>query len=74
MFFTEDRLKQDATYLLFVLVFNNFISGSPSKADLSIPYLITQKLQVPFSSLTHWEKSANVEDSRFGNPYKLRFI
>jgi hypothetical protein len=63
MFFTEDKAKHDAVCLLFLLIFNDFIKGTPSKANFSIPYLLTQKLQVPFSCNTHWEISEYYEGS-----------
>jgi hypothetical protein len=63
MFFTEDKAKHDAVCLLFLLIFNDFIKGTPSKSNFSIPYLLTQKLQVPFSCNTHWEISEYYEGS-----------
>ncbi|RZC42072.1 rotatin [Asbolus verrucosus] len=63
LFFTEEKLKHDAVCLLFLLIFSDFIRGSPSKADLSVPYLVTQLLRVPFSCNTYWEISPHFEES-----------
>lgn len=63
MFFTEDKLRQDAAILLFLLCFNEFIKGSPSKANFSVPYLVSVKLHLPFSCNTHWEISQYFEGS-----------
>ena len=63
MFFTEEKVKQDAVILLFLLIFNYVIKGTPSKATFSVPYLLSQKLQVPFTCDTHWEISQYYEAS-----------
>lgn len=54
LYFTEDRLKQDATSLLFVLIFKDFVRGNPSQANFSLPKIVSQKFVTPFECDTHW--------------------
>lgn len=46
-------MKEDCTVLLFLLLFHNQIRGTASKGDFSLPFLIFEKLKVPFSSKTY---------------------
>ncbi|XP_044270747.1 rotatin isoform X1 [Tribolium madens] len=63
MFFTGDKLRHDAVCLLFLLCFNEFIKGTPAKANFSVPHLISAKLHVPFVCNSHWEISNYYEAS-----------
>lgn len=48
LYFTEERMKQDATILLFVLIFKDFVRGSVSQANFSLPKIVFAKLHAPF--------------------------
>lgn len=64
LFFSEERVRQDGSILLFFLLFKDFIMGSPSKANISIPRFVYDTLHVPFICGTHWSHS----------PYQLERI
>lgn len=66
MFFAEERVRQDASILLFLLVFNDFCVGTPSNATLSLPQLVQDRLNVPFRCRAYWDKSEYTEDSQIG--------
>lgn len=57
MFLTEEHVKQDASTLLFLLIFHDFIEGSPLKSDFSLPFLVFKRLNIPFTCKTHGKMS-----------------
>ncbi|CAH1953846.1 unnamed protein product [Acanthoscelides obtectus] len=63
LFFTEDRLKQDAVSLLFIMIFKHFLRGSPSNGDFSFPSFITEKLMIPFQCAVHWKESPYTKEN-----------
>ncbi|CAH1155943.1 unnamed protein product [Phaedon cochleariae] len=63
LFFTEDRMKQDAATLLFILIFKDFVVGNPSMANFSLPHIVTEKMLVPFICATHWSVSDYTKES-----------
>ncbi|KAJ8948142.1 hypothetical protein NQ318_009229 [Aromia moschata] len=67
LFFTEERMRQDATALLFLLIFNNFIKGNPSSASFSLPVVVCEKMHLPFQCNSHWKVSEyskeNIKDT-----------
>lgn len=62
LFSMEDKVKEDGSVLLFLILYANVIFGSPSKGDLSIPKLLINKLNVPFKANVHWIISKNTLD------------
>nr|CAH7739553.1 unnamed protein product [Callosobruchus chinensis] len=63
LFFAEERLKQDAVSLLFIMVFKDFIRGDPSNADFSVPNFISEKLMMPFQCAVHWKESPHTKEN-----------
>ncbi|VEN41222.1 unnamed protein product, partial [Callosobruchus maculatus] len=63
LFFAEERLKQDAVTLLFIMVFKDFVRGDPSNADFSLPSFIIEKLMVPFQCAVHWKESPHMKEN-----------
>nr|CAI5848647.1 unnamed protein product [Callosobruchus analis] len=63
LFFAEERLKQDAVSLLFIMVFKDFIKGDPSNADFSLPSFISDKLMMPFQCAVHWKESPHKKEN-----------
>ncbi|CAH0554508.1 unnamed protein product [Brassicogethes aeneus] len=57
LYFTEERVKQDASILLFTLLYKDFIIGSPQKGNFSLPHFVYDTLHVPFICGTHWSQS-----------------
>lgn len=57
MYCTEGRMKQDGSTLLFLLLYTNFIHGTPSRGDMSLPHIVFDKLYVPFTCNVHWKCS-----------------
>lgn len=53
LFLTEERLREDASTLLFILIFTDMLNGSPSNGNLSLPSLVFKKLSAPFSCNVH---------------------
>lgn len=66
MFLTEEHVKQDASTLLFLLIFNKFIEGCVSQANLSLPFLVQDCLNVPFTCNTHGKISQYTQDDISG--------
>lgn len=66
MFCSEDRMRQDCSILLCLLLFHDFILGTPAKIDLSLPYLIKEKLTLPIICNVHWRKSKHTLPSLAG--------
>lgn len=66
LFFTEEQIKQDASALLFLLVFKDFVRGNPSRGDFSLPTVIVNRMKVPFQCLSHWKISPNAKESLKG--------
>lgn len=60
MFSAEERPRHDGAILLFLLLYGNYIVGTPNKSNLSIPKLMADRLLVPFKSHEHWSSSVNV--------------
>ncbi|XP_030750028.1 rotatin [Sitophilus oryzae] len=65
LFFTDDRVRQDASTLLFILIFNDYIIGTPSRGNFSIPVIFEEKLFVPFNCNVHMRTSQNTEESLY---------
>ncbi|XP_017780002.1 PREDICTED: rotatin [Nicrophorus vespilloides] len=63
MFFTEERVKQDGSILLHLMVNASFVLGNPIKSDLSLPQIILNKIKSPFHCHAHWNTSENCLDS-----------
>ncbi|KAJ8960101.1 hypothetical protein NQ317_012333 [Molorchus minor] len=63
LFFTEERMRQDSTTLLFLLIFKDFIRGSPSTATFSLPKVVCDKMQLPFQCNTHWTISEYTKEN-----------
>ncbi|XP_056634769.1 rotatin-like isoform X1 [Diorhabda sublineata] len=63
LFFTEERFKQDAITLLLLLIFKDFIYGTPSRASFSLPQIIVSRINLPFSCHSHWTISEYTEAS-----------
>ncbi|CAG9829728.1 unnamed protein product [Diabrotica balteata] len=63
LFFTEERFKQDAIIVLFLLVFKDFIRGSPSRANFSLPEILISKINLPFTCHSHWTISEYTKNS-----------
>ncbi|KAF5272203.1 hypothetical protein FQA39_LY01285 [Lamprigera yunnana] len=57
VFCTEERVQSDSSTLLYLLLYNVYVLGSPLNNDLSVPYLTTEKLAIPFCSNVHWRTS-----------------
>ncbi|CAG9862356.1 unnamed protein product [Phyllotreta striolata] len=57
LFFTEERLKQDAVILLLLLIFKDLIWGSPSRANFSLPKIVVENMNLPFVCNAHWSVS-----------------
>lgn len=66
MFFTEEQMKQDASMLLFFLIFKDFIQGNPSRADISLPLVVCETMRTPFQCASHWMISPNTNESLKG--------
>lgn len=66
MFFTEEQLKQDAASLLFLLIFKDFVQGSLSRGDFSMPAVVSEKIKTPFQCGSHWKNSSNTKTSLKG--------
>ncbi|KAL3273445.1 hypothetical protein HHI36_014889 [Cryptolaemus montrouzieri] len=47
LFCTEERLKIDASVLLFFLLYNSYIQGTPSTGNMAIPKLVYDKMLTP---------------------------
>ncbi|KAJ8910706.1 hypothetical protein NQ315_002033 [Exocentrus adspersus] len=63
LYFTEERMQQDCATLLCLLIFKDFIRGTPSNASFSLPALMRNNLQLPFLCNTHWEVSDYANES-----------
>lgn len=63
MFFSEERLKQDAIVLLYLLIMKDYVTGSPSNGDFSLPKLINTKLRPPFTCNSHWSSSIYIGEN-----------
>lgn len=48
LYSTEDHMKEDCSVVLFLLLFTDFVKGSPTVGNLSLPSLVLEKLKVPF--------------------------
>nr|XP_022921045.1 uncharacterized protein LOC111429379 [Onthophagus taurus] len=59
---TDDRLLHDGSTLIFCLLYNNYLKGSVIQANLSLPNIILQNLQVPFSCVTFQNNSDDFSD------------
>ncbi|KAK5645259.1 hypothetical protein RI129_006559 [Pyrocoelia pectoralis] len=57
IFCTEERVRQDCSTLLCLLLFSGFILGSPANMDLSLPFLLVDQLSLPFTCNSHWRTS-----------------
>lgn len=69
LFFTEDRMRHDGAALLFVLIFKDFLRGSPTKATFSIPSLIDEIFQTPFIAHTHLTITENSNEDLYCEYY-----
>lgn len=49
LFCTEERMKIDSSVLLFLLLYSSFIRGNPSRANMSIPKVVRDKLVTPIT-------------------------
>jgi hypothetical protein len=54
----------DAAHLLVLLLYNGFIMKLAEKSinnpyNISLPYLITNNMKLPFTCKTHWKISSN---------------
>lgn len=58
-------MREDCSVVLFLLIFNNQIKGSPSNADFALPSLIFEKLKVPFSCQTFNTAPDEDEQNKF---------
>ncbi|XP_018573187.1 rotatin [Anoplophora glabripennis] len=57
LFFTEERVRQDAGTLLCLLIFKDFVRGTPKSASFSLPNLICVNMHLPFLCNSHWNVS-----------------
>ncbi|KRT81126.1 hypothetical protein AMK59_5745, partial [Oryctes borbonicus] len=53
LFGTEERMRYEGSTLLFLLLYNYFMRGSPINFNLSLPEIIIKKLKIPFSCQTY---------------------
>lgn len=58
-------MRHDGAVLLFVLIFKDFLRGSPSKATFSIPCLINETFQTPFIAHTHLTNTENSNEDLY---------
>ncbi|CAH1122246.1 unnamed protein product [Ceutorhynchus assimilis] len=65
LFINEDRMKEDATALVFLLIFKDYIIGSPLSMDLSIPKIVGETLLVPFICKRHMIDSKHTSEDLF---------
>ncbi|XP_031350383.1 rotatin isoform X3 [Photinus pyralis] len=57
IFCSEERVRQDCSTLLCLLLFSGYVLGSPASMDLSLPFLVVDQLSLPFSCNSHWRAS-----------------
>ncbi|XP_060527472.1 rotatin [Cylas formicarius] len=73
LFFTDERMRHDATALLFLLIFKDCIVGTPARSDLSLPVLITESTVVPFQAHIHGHVSDFIPESFYDSITKNRW-
>lgn len=66
LFFTEEQLKQDASTLLFLLIFKDYLQGDIQRGDFSLPLVVNEHIKAPFQCGSHWKISSNSTESRKG--------
>ncbi|XP_074031734.1 rotatin homolog anastral spindle 3 isoform X2 [Leptinotarsa decemlineata] len=78
LYFAEERMKQDATSLLVMLIFKDFILGNPSRANFSMPNLVIDRMHLPFICSSHWIASEyskeNLKDTIISDRWCLSSI
>ncbi|XP_008548822.1 rotatin [Microplitis demolitor] len=61
LFPNHECVKQDVSYLLFALLYNEFMmrlnSNEGSNLNYSLPHIIISKMNSPFICKTHWKSS-----------------
>ncbi|XP_076250090.1 rotatin homolog anastral spindle 3 isoform X2 [Rhynchophorus ferrugineus] len=60
LFFTDDRIRQDGAMLLFLLIFQKFINGSPSMANFAIPIIFSKHLLLPVKCIFYMSSSTHL--------------
>lgn len=59
---------------MFLILFGDFIKGSPSRGNFSIPHVVVQQMYCPFICQTHWENSKFKNDGVLGQYKEIVFL
>ncbi|GJQ85225.1 hypothetical protein Trydic_g13065 [Trypoxylus dichotomus] len=57
LFCTEERMRHEGSTLLFLLLYNYLMKGSPVSFNLSLPEIVIKKLKIPFICQTYKAKT-----------------
>ncbi|KAI4460708.1 rotatin [Holotrichia oblita] len=66
LFCTEERMKHEGSTLLFLLLYNYYIKGSPANFNFSLPQIVMKKFRVPFSCQPYQSKIEEVHNRLSG--------
>ncbi|KAL1501895.1 hypothetical protein ABEB36_007134 [Hypothenemus hampei] len=70
LFFTDNRMRMDGSILLFLLVFKDFITGSPLGMDFAVPELVKETTIIPISCVSRLDKSTHATEDFYSEIVK----